>query len=378
MRVSLIPGLIFLTAIAACAKTSPVASGPSPARISSAPEEPGVRDLPGPDVEPSPARIPSVAEERALQTEAAVRTREAREQRLHDVSLPLLRHGRGLCGREVSDYGLRYQALEQIEDEAERDAYRKLFDVGERPTIIGVTRDGVAQRAGLAPGDVIVRVGGIDMPVGARGSGWIKFQLDRWLPGHPLPMVVRRRQEKVTLEITAEGVCDFPILLSRSDQINAWADGYKIGVNVGLLRFVESDEELQFVIAHEMAHNSIGHSEQDREYEMLRRIRGRVRDVAVAESGGVVPPGEFSQTQEREADYMGMYYLARAGIDTRGAARFWRRVAAEDAAGIPDRRDATHPAYPDRFVFLEKVHLEIARKKEAGEPLIPDRAPRRF
>ncbi len=347
-------GFIFLVAIAACAKPATVAS------------------------DPSPAGIPSVAGERALQTEAAVRTREARLQRLDDVSLPLLRQGPALCGHEVSHFGFRYLALEEVEDEAERDAYHELFGVGERPTIIGVTSGGAAQRAGLTPGDMIVGLGGVDVPSGAQGSVEIAFQLVRRRAGEPVPVVVRRGRESVTLEITAERGCDFPIHLSPSDEINASADGRWIEVNAGLLRFLESDEELQLVIAHEMAHNTIGHSAQDREYERLRGMRGAVRDAAAAAAGGVAPPGEFSRAQEREADYVGMYYLARAGIDTRGVARFWRRMAAEDAAGIRDRGDATHPAYPERFLFLEEVHLEIARKLEAGEPLIPDRVFRRF
>ncbi|MYH10757.1 MAG: M48 family metalloprotease [Gemmatimonadales bacterium] len=354
MKDSLLPGFIFLAAISACAKPSTVAS------------------------DPSPAGIPSVAGERALQTEAAVRTREARLQRLDDVSLPLLRQGPALCGHEVSHFGFRYLARAEVEDEAERDAYRELFGVGERPTIIGVTSGGAAQRAGLVPGDVIVELGGVEVPSGAQGSVEIAFQLVRRRAGEPLPVVVRRGRESVTLEITAERGCDFPIHLSPSDEINASADGRWIQVNAGLLRFLESDQELQLVIAHEMAHNTIGHSAQDREYDRLRGLRGAVRDAAAAAAGGVAPPGEFSQTQEREADYVGMYYLARAGIDTRGVARFWRRMAAEDAAGIRDRGDATHPAYPERFLFLEEVHLEIARKLEAGEPLIPDRVFRRF
>ncbi|MYG20396.1 MAG: hypothetical protein F4208_12715, partial [Gemmatimonadales bacterium] len=168
MKDPLLPGFIFLAAISACAKPSTVAS------------------------DPSPAGIPSVAGERALQTEAAVRTREARLQRLDDVSLPLLRQGPALCGHEVSHFGFRYLARAEVEDEAERDAYRELFGVGERPTIIGVTSGGAAQRAGLVPGDVIVELGGVEVPSGAQGSVEIAFQLVRRRAGEPLPVVVRR------------------------------------------------------------------------------------------------------------------------------------------------------------------------------------------
>jgi hypothetical protein len=55
----------------------------------------------------------------------------------------------------------------------------------------------------------------------------------------------------------------------------------------------------------------------------------------------------FSQDFEREADYVGMYLLARSGRQVAGAAGFWRRMAQESPGeerpeAVSWRRAASH------------------------------------
>ncbi len=350
MRDSLVPRRSFLLLVAAlfaCAKPSTMPSDLSP--------------------NPSPAADP-VAIEQDFRAEAAV-TREGRMQRLEDAALPLLRHGTALCGDEVPHYGFRYASLDEYEDAAERDAYSKLFGVLRQPTVIGVTRGGAAERAGLRPGDAIVALDGRRVSPAGAGLDEIFRRLRFGMAGRSV--LVRRGEADVPLEITPEPACDFPLELSSSGEINAAAWGRTITVNTGLMRFIESDRWLQFVIAHEMAHNTMRHLDQMIERTKLDEMRGYVRDAVEEAAGGVKPLGKFSQDQECEADYVGMYYLARAGIDTHGVAGLWRRMAAENPDGIPRRSNATHPSYPDRFLHLEAVHDEIVRKLEAGDLLFP-------
>jgi predicted Zn-dependent protease len=51
------------------------------------------------------------------------------------------------------------------------------------------------------------------------------------------------------------------VVLSESDAVNAFADGEKVVITKGMMRFVENDRELSLVIAHEMAHNAMGHTD---------------------------------------------------------------------------------------------------------------------
>jgi predicted Zn-dependent protease len=82
----------------------------------------------------------------------------------------------------------------------------------------------------------------------------------------------------------------------------------------------------------------------------------------------------FSQDFEREADHVGMYYLAQAGYPTEGAAQFWRRMATEHPASIRTNLSATHPATAERFIALERIATDIRDKQGRGEPLTPVKA----
>ena len=78
----------------------------------------------------------------------------------------------------------------------------------------------------------------------------------------------------------------------------------------------------------------------------------------------------FSQDFEREADYVGVYLLARAGRSTAKAPNFWRRMAQEDPHSI--KFASTHPTSAERFVRLEQASHEIEQKLARGEDLRPE------
>jgi len=73
---------------------------------------------------------------------------------------------------------------------------------------------------------------------------------------------------------------------------------------------------------------------------------------------------------EREADYVGAYYAARAGYDLAGAEEFWRAFSLENPDSI--RAATTHPVTPVRFVQIQKAVAEIADKQRRNAPLIPE------
>ena len=85
-----------------------------------------------------------------------------------------------------------------------------------------------------------------------------------------------------------------------------------------------------------------------------------------AEIGGLA----FSQDFEAEADYVGVYHAARAGVDVSSAATLWRRLAIENPAAI-DLLGSTHPSTAKRFLAIEAAMAEIEAKRAAGLPLVP-------
>ena len=78
----------------------------------------------------------------------------------------------------------------------------------------------------------------------------------------------------------------------------------------------------------------------------------------------------YSVEFEREADYVGAYYAARAGYDISGTENVWRAFALEDARSISLTTD--HPTSPARFVFMRKTIAEIEDKERRHLPLMPE------
>jgi len=78
----------------------------------------------------------------------------------------------------------------------------------------------------------------------------------------------------------------------------------------------------------------------------------------------------FSQDFESEADYVGLYYTARAGYDIHNVPDLWRRMAVENPGAIT--MGNTHPSTSQRFVALEAAAAEIEAKRKDGRALQPE------
>ena len=363
--------------VVACFQSGPIPPSPLTGATASPAGAParGTADT-EPPVDPPTAAAPTrptIESERALQMEGAVRTRLDRVERLHDLTLPLLRDGLEMCGaHRRSEPGFRYATLDQYPADAERRVYETVLGIRAWPTVLMVISGSAAERAGLMSGDYITSVGGVPVPGGRPGRDTIAAVTRRWPAGSAMSVQVERDGTAVALRYSPETVCDYDVALTEDDEINAWASGDAIHVSQGLMRFRMSDAELQAVLAHEVAHNSEGHLAEITSNLVLTGLRGAVRDAA-AEAADPPSRVEFSRTQEHEADYVGMYYLARAGIDTGNVGQVWRRLAAENPDDVRDRGQSTHPSLPERFLRLEATHREITLKLEAGLPLLPNR-----
>jgi predicted Zn-dependent protease len=86
--------------------------------------------------------------------------------------------------------------------------------------------------------------------------------------------------------------------------------------------------------------------------------------------GGAAGAMTYSQDFEREADYVGLYILARSGRPFANSPNFWRRMAQESPGSI--KYASSHPTSAERFVRLEKVVAEIEGKQAQGAPLLPE------
>lgn len=195
-----------------------------------------------------------------------------------------------------------------------------------------------------------------------------------------------KKVQKVLYQGKAMHACAFPVAIDEKDkEINAYTDGSKIVISRKMLNFVNNDNELALVIGHELGHAALNHVGKTTQNVVLGQIGGLAIDQILA-SQGLNTGGQFaslgsgiaqqrySVAFEQEADYVGMYFMERAGFNTEGVANFWRRMAANDSRTITQR--TSHPTSPERFIAIDRTHKEIAAKKSAGQKLVPNLKPK--
>ncbi|EIZ79037.1 peptidase M48 family protein [Novosphingobium sp. Rr 2-17] len=209
--------------------------------------------------------------------------------------------------------------------------------------IIGVVPDSPAQHASLRTEDEIVAMDGIDLRqfrldlIGksasyARTEAFVALLSDH-LQRQPVHLYVNRQGTVVDATIVQQPGCAAQFTTIRSGGADAWSDGRYVAITDSLARLMD-DDELAFVIAHELAHVVMGHADAPRRPLAALGIgAGRIRK------------------EENEADRAAVRMMATAGYDTSGAARaFGKLVSTGNMSAGP-----THPAAKIR---IKEVELE--------------------
>jgi hypothetical protein len=253
------------------------------------------------------------------------------DERVGKIGYALARGGIGLCPLTIAPLaGLRIHTLGQYGKAVRADA-RALFGLGDYPGVLALASDGPSARAGVKIDDWIVSINGAELRSEPGYAGVEQFDtaLAAALAKPPAMLVVERDGERRTLSLTGVPGCASRVELVPRRKLNAAADGVIVQITTGVLEQTKDDDELAFVIAHEMAHNILRHREQ------LDRIGRSTPNIRMTET---------------EADRLGLKLMRAAGYDPLAAARFWERFGRKTGAGIFS--DGTHLRTRDRVRLL--------------------------
>ncbi len=164
----------------------------------------------------------------------------------------------------------------------------------------------------------------------------------------------------------------FTIKVIDSDVVNAFAlPGGFFYVNSGLILHADEESELAGVMAHEIAHVCARHgTKQATHQEMVQLamipamifIPYTLAGYAIYQGMQFAIPMaflQFTRVDEREADYLGLQYMYKAGYDPNAFVAFFEKVAADEKKqpGTIPKIFSTHPPTPDR---IEASQKEIA------------------
>ena len=174
----------------------------------------------------------------------------------------------------------------------------------------------------------------------------------------------------------------FTIKVIDSDEVNAFAlPGGFFYVNSGLILRAQEESELAGVMAHEIAHVAARHGTK-------QATKGDIIQIASIPAMIMLPYGwagygiyqgmnflipmtflKFSRDAEREADFLGLQYMYKAGYDPNSYVTFFERIQSDEKRrpGTIGKAFSTHPPTQDR---IENTQKEIAKILPARQEYI--------
>ncbi len=164
---------------------------------------------------------------------------------------------------------------------------------------------------------------------------------------------------------------DWEFNLVEDDSINAFCmPGGKVVVFTGIMSVANDKNGLAVIMGHEIAHAVARHGNERMSQGLLTQFGGMALSKALesrpaatqqlfmaafgagAQIGVLLP---YSRLHEREADHLGLIFMAKAGYDPNEAPRFWERMSAQKQGNAPPEFLSTHPADKKRIQNLEAL-----------------------
>ncbi len=151
-------------------------------------------------------------------------------------------------------------------------------------------------------------------------------------------------------------------IIDDSETLNAFCTpGGYIYVYTGIIKFLDSEDQLAGVMGHEIAHAALRHSTRQ-----MTKLYGLSALTSVVT--GNANPGmleqialglislRFSRTHETEADAYSVIYLCETGYNAAGAAGFFEKM---EGANTPPEFLSTHPNPGNRVEKIRQKAEEL-------------------
>ena len=169
-------------------------------------------------------------------------------------------------------------------------------------------------------------------------------------------------------------------VLRDEQTINAFAlPGGQVFITAGLLKRLNSDDEVAGVLAHEIGHVAARHgAEHLSKAQLTQGLAGAAviasydpdnprtgRNAAIAMAISQLVTMKYGRDDELESDRLAVQFTGEAGYDPRGMIALMRVLAEASRGRAPPEFFSTHPNPENR---IEKIRLEIQRQWPNGIP----------
>lgn len=163
-----------------------------------------------------------------------------------------------------------------------------------------------------------------------------------------------RRQARRTVPYSAN-------LLDNDEVVNAFAcPGGPLYFTTALARTMDRDDELAFVVGHELSHVECEHGRQainqavlvNAAASLLLKDAGQLAEFGAGVAFTLYNQG-YSRQNEREADSHGLRVMVAAGFRPQGAVDALKKLGGGEHHGV-DKYLASHPSTPERIRLLQE------------------------
>ena len=289
----------------------------------------------------------------------------AEDHRIAGIAYRLAVSGARFCPEPHPLTGLLFHHLAEYAP-GERGQLIALYGLDRGPGVLTVVDGSPAVRAGLAAGDVLLAVNGRALPSGASVAqhsdrqSWrsaaeeSEAQIEQELRRGPAMLSLLRSGRMVEAILDPVSSCPARIRLARSPQVNGFVAGRYVIMTTGLLGFTQDEDELAIIVAHEMAHLILRHTDRLQAQGVPRGERRREGRNA-----------SLVRATEEEADRLGLKLAWAAGYDVSAAIPFWLRFYAKYDRGLQLFR--THPSIRAREKLIRETLAEIGASDAGAE-----------
>ena len=162
-------------------------------------------------------------------------------------------------------------------------------------------------------------------------------------------------------------------IIQDDKMLNAFATpGGHIYVYTGLIKYLDTEDELAGVLGHEIAHAELRHSikQLERQYgiSLLLQIATGQNPGALAQVATALGQLKFSRSAESESDAASVTYLSSSPYRCDGAAGFFKKMQEQGGGAAPPEFLSTHPAPANRIQAIENKAKEVGCKTTPYNP----------
>ena len=274
------------------------------------------------------------------------------DQRVQSIGYRLAVYGRAYCPTPVPLIGFVVHDL-SLYDPATHAEARSAFGLGDAPRILAVAVGSPAAAAGIGPEDALISIAGdpVPPPTAAAPSFARVNAVDAALAADAadgaLDLGLARDGDSRTVHLVLERGCASRFDVRDDASTDAKADGRYVQVTAARVASADSDDGLAIVLAHELAHNILGHRARlDAEHVRRGMLQLFGRNARV------------TRETELEADRLSIRLVIAAGYSPDAALAFRRR----QWGTLPQQllRAPTHPGGGERLAAMEQEVRAIA------------------